>query len=891
MAATGAATDIQAAHDPRAGLSSEAALAALAEHGQNVLAEAEPPHWLLRFARNLTHLFALLLWAGAALAIVGGLPELSAAIVAVIVINAVFSFVQEYRAERAVAALGRILPHQVRVRRDGRQTELRAEDIVPGDLVVLSAGDRVPADAQLVWDARLKVDMSTLTGESKPVWRRTGSDDGGEGIEAVDRVFAGTYVASGAAEAVVATTGMRTELGRITSLTAGAERHDSPLELEMRRVTRVVALLSVSLGAAFFLLAGSLGMGATERFLFAIGVIVANVPEGLLPTVTLSLALATQRMARRNAIVRRLSAVETLGETTVICTDKTGTLTENQMTVTRVWLPSGELDVDGTGYSPAGGTRVRAGAPDAATLEELARAGALCNDAGLERDGDVWRVVGDPTEGALLTLARKVGLDLDTEARSHPRVHVEPFDSVSKRMTTVNSVDGAMTAYVKGSPGAVLSCADLAPGELARAREAADALARASLRVLALARRSLGGSETLAADEPLEFLGLVGMEDPPRPEAGEAIERCRRAGIRVVMVTGDHPATAEAIARETGLLSGRARVLQSADLERLDDAALLAELERPDVLVARVTPEQKLRIARTLRSGGEVVAMTGDGVNDAPALREADIGIAMGRGGTDVAREASDLLLVDDNFASIAAAVEEGRAVYDNIRRFAQYHFSSNVAELFAFLLWGLSGGAIPLPLVVMQVLAIDLGTDLLPAIALGMERAEPGVMNRPPRPRSERLLNLRVLARVYGFVGLVVGFAGMTSFLASYWLAGWRPFDALPDSGSAYVQATAMTYAGIVAGQVGAGFAFRADRRSVFSIGLFSNRFLLVGIAFEIALLLAIIYLPPLQRVFHTQAVDPRLWLVLAIWPVLVLGAEEARKAAFRRWVWPRTP
>ena len=458
-------------------------------------------------------------------------------------------------------------------------------------------------------------------------------------------------------------------------------------------------------------------------------------------------------------------------------------------------------------------------------------------------------------------------------------------------MTTVNSVDGAMTAYVKGSPGAVLSCADLAPGELARAREAADALARASLRVLALARRSLGGSETLAADEPLEFLGLVGMEDPPRPEAGEAIERCRRAGIRVVMVTGDHPATAEAIARETGLLSGRARVLQSADLERLDDAALLAELERPDVLVARVTPEQKLRIARTLRSGGEVVAMTGDGVNDAPALREADIGIAMGRGGTDVAREASDLLLVDDNFASIAAAVEEGRAVYDNIRRFAQYHFSSNVAELFAFLLWGLSGGAIPLPLVVMQVLAIDLGTDLLPAIALGTERAEPGVMNRPPRPRSERLLNLRVLARVYGFVGLVVGFAGMTSFLASYWLAGWRPFDALPDSGSVYVQATAMTYAGIVAGQVGAGFAFRTDRRSVFSIGLFSNRFLLVGIAFEIALLLAIVYLPPLQRVFHTQAVDPRLWLVLAIWPVLVLGAEEARKAAFRRWVWPRTP
>jgi len=873
--------------DSRAGLSSDAARRALAEHGPNVLAAAEPPHWLLRFARNLTHLFALLLWAGAALALVGGMPELSAAIVAVIFVNAVFSFAQEYRAERAVAALGRILPHRVRVRRDGRQTELAAEDLVPGDLVLLSAGDRIPADAQLVWDAQLKVDMSTLTGESKPVRRHAGAD-GTVDIEAVDRVFAGTYVTSGGAEAVVLTTGMDTELGRITTLTAGAERHDSPLELQMQRMTRVVALLSVSLGAAFFLLAGSLGMGATERFLFAIGVIVANVPEGLLPTVTLSLALATQRMARRNAIVRRLSAVETLGETTVICTDKTGTLTENQMTVTRVWLPSGELDVDGVGYAPEGGTRTRAGSPDAAALEELARAGALCNDAGLELDGDVWRVVGDPTEGALLTLARKAGLDLDAEARRHPRVHVDPFDSVRKRMTTVHAVDGATTAYVKGSPAAVLACADLAPGELARVREAADALAHDSLRVLALARRTAVGSDFVDPEAHLKFLGLVGMEDPPRPEVGEAIERCRRAGIRVIMVTGDHPATAEAIARETGLLSGRARVLQGTDLDGLDDAVLLAELQRPDVLVARVTPEQKLRIARTLRRGGEVVAMTGDGVNDAPALREADIGIAMGRGGTDVAREAADLLLVDDNFASIAAAVEEGRAVYDNIRRFAQYHFSSNVAELFAFLLWGLSGGAIPLPLVVMQVLAIDLGTDLLPAIALGTERPEAGVMQRPPRPRSERLLNWRVLARVYGFVGLVVGLAGMASFLASFWLAGWRPWDSLPDSGAVYVQATAMTYAGIVAGQVGAGFAFRTDRRSVFSIGLFSNRFLLVGIAFEVVLLLAIVYLPPLQRVFHTLAVDPRLWLLLAVLPVMVLGAEEVRKAAFRRWVWP---
>jgi magnesium-transporting ATPase (P-type) len=381
----------------------------------------------------------------------------------------------------------------------------------------------------------------------------------------------------------------------------------------------------------------------------------------------------------------------------------------------------------------------------------------------------------------------------------------------------------------------------------------------------------------------------VGMHDPPRPEVAEAVARCRTAGVRVVMVTGDHGITAEAIARRIGLLERRAAILEGAELDRMDDDRLATALADPDVLVSRVTPEQKLRIASVLRAAGSVVAMTGDGVNDAPALRTADIGVAMGRSGTDVAREAADIVLLDDNFASIAAAVEEGRAVYDNIRRFAQYHFSSNVAELMAFLAWGLSGGAIPLPLVVMQVLAVDLGTDLLPAIALGTERAEPGVMERPPRSRSERLLNARVLARVYGFVGLLVGVAGLGSFFFAYVLAGWGPGEELADSGSLYVQATAMTYAGIVAGQVGAGFAFRTNRESVFSIGLLSNRFLLAGIAFEVALLVALVFIGPLQDVFHMEPLDPLAWPFLLIWPVFVLGGEELRKALFRRYVWGR--
>jgi calcium-translocating P-type ATPase len=812
------------------------------------------------------------------------MPELAIAIVIVILVNAVFSFAQEHRAERAVEALGRVLPQRARVRRDGRPQEIDAQELAPGDLMLLTAGERISADATVQSAVELRVDMSTLTGESRPVRRHPMNGDAQEGLDAPDRVFAGTHVFSGTAEAVVTTTGMATELGRIAGLTQSARRRPSPLQLEMRRVTRVVALLSVLIGITFFVLAGALGMPLTDRSLFAIGVIVANVPEGLLPTVTLSLALATQRMARCNAIVRRLSSVETLGCTTVICTDKTGTLTTNEMTVRRLWTPDAALQVEGVGYRPD--ARL---ATDSDAVRELVRAGALCNDATLEQVDGTWRVIGDPTEGALLALAQKAGIDPVLEAHRYPRRGEVPFDSRRKRMTTVHDTPAGRTAYVKGAPALIVARTTLAEEGRDRALAAADRLTRDGLRVLAVARQPVdrGTAASEALESELELLGLVGMQDPPRPEVAAAVRSCREAGIRVLMVTGDSGITAEAIARRIGLVAGSARILQGDDIEAMDDAALVGALAEPGALVARVTPEQKLRIAAALHGAGEIVAMTGDGVNDAPALRTADIGIAMGEGGTDVAREAADMVLTDDNFASIAAAVEEGRAVYDNIRRFAQYHFSSNVAELLAFLSWGLSGGAIPLPLVVMQVLAIDLGTDLLPAIALGTERPEPGVMQRPPRPHSERLLNRRTLGRVYGFVGLVVGVAGMAAFFAGYLLAGWRPGEPLPGEDAVYVQATAMTYAGIVAGQVGAGFAFRTARESLRRVGVFSNRFLLVGVAFEVALLLAILHLGPLQEAFHRRALDPLAWPLLLCVPFVVVAAEEARKAAFRRWVW----
>jgi magnesium-transporting ATPase (P-type) len=868
------ATTLLEERDAALGLTSVQAARILAEVGPNLLAEAKRPSRIGRFAAQLVHLFALLLWAGAGLAWLAGMPQLSAAIVVVVLVNAIFAFAQEYRAERAAEALGRMLPQTARVRRDGDVVLLPAEELVPGDVLLLEAGDRVSADADLLDVRELRVDNSTLTGESWPVAPE-------------ERVFAGTFVVSGRGETRVTATGMSTKLGRIAELTQGSRRKQSPLELELKRVTRLVAVVSAGIGTTFFVVAGFLGMGLEERFVFAVGVMVANVPEGLLPTVTLALALATQRMAKQNALIRRLSSVETLGETTVICTDKTGTLTENELTAVRIWTPEVDLEVEGAGYEPFGRFRSNGKVVQPQGVAELLRAGLLCNDSRLVSGAEGWTIRGDPTEGALVVLAEKGGLRQEQEVARLPRVTEVPFDSQRRRMTTVHANGAERVAFVKGAPEEILSRSDLSSEMRQRAEAAATEMEGDALRVLALAKKTLreeGDSDPAQLDEGLELLGLVGMHDPPRAEVREAIARCHAAGIRVLMVTGDAGATAAAIAGRIGLIRRQAHVISGSELDELDDERLLHLLEERDVVFARIDPEQKLRLARVLQDAGEVVAMTGDGVNDAPALREADIGVAMGLRGTDVAKEAADMILLDDNFATVVAAIEEGRAVYDNIRRFAVYHFCSNVAELLPFVAWGLSGGSIPLPLTVMQVLAIDLGTDMLPAIALGTEKAEPGTMSRPPRPRGERLLGPRVLARAYGFVGLIEGLLGLAAFMFSFVLGGWRPGMALPSSGAAYVQATTMTQTGVVMGQVGAGMAMRTNRRSVFSIGLFTNRFLLIAIVFELALAAALIYVPGLNAAFHQAPIGVAEWVFLAPIPFVVFGAEEARKAVMRR-------
>jgi magnesium-transporting ATPase (P-type) len=857
-----------------AGLSTAEAERRLEQAGPNAIVEAKGPSPLRQLAANFVQPLALLLWACAGLALLAGMPELTAAIAAVVVVNAVFSFMEEYRAERAVSALQQMLPSRVHVRRDGEPAEIPTEDVAPGDLLLLTPGDRVAADADLLTSTELRVDESPLTGESTPV--------------APEReVFAGTYVTDGTGEALVTATGMDTRFGHIAALTQRTERERSPLELELDRVVRIVAVLAVTIGGVFFVVAGLLGtMDVSDRFVFAIGVTVSLVPNGLLPTVTLSLALATQRMAKGNTLVRRLSAVETLGETTVICTDKTGTLTENQMTVQRVWTLDGDYTVEGAGYEPFGRFRADGAVAQPTPLTELLRAGLLCNDARVGQSEGQWMAVGDPTEAALVVLAEKGGLQHGQEAARAPRERELPFSSERKRMTTVHVVDGERVAYVKGAAEMILPRTTLSADAQADVTAAEAAMEGNALRVLACARRALPddvGEDPDAIETQLEFLGLVGMIDPPRPEVADAIRRCRVAGIRIIMVTGDSGRTAEAIGRQIGLVEGPVHVITGPELAAIDDAQLRRALGEREVIFARIDPDQKLRLASVLRQDGEIVAMTGDGVNDAPALKQADIGVAMGRGGTDVAKEAAELVLMDDNFASIVAAVEEGRAVYDNMRRFIGYHFSANVGEITGYLVWGLSGGAVPLPLVVMQVLAIDLGTNQVPAMALGSERAEPGTMSRPPRSRSEHLLDRPTFRRI-GAIGTLEGVAAMACFFFAYVLAGWRPWEALADSGTLYREATTMTMAGIVFAQVGAGMAWRTTRESVRTIGFLSNRMLLVGMAVEIAMVALLAYTPGIDDVFHTSDLSGWEWLFLLAWPPLVFAAEELRKALVRR-------
>ena len=851
----------------------------LQEFGPNrVEAAVKAPLWLT-LLREFCHFFALILWLAAGLAFVAehyepgqGMATLGLAIIGVILVNGGFSFWQAYRAEQALAALRLMLPQRVSVRRAGQSLEIESEGLVPGDIVLLAEGAKVPADCRILESWGVRVNMAALTGESRPKARSAESAAAGsDPLAAAGLLFAGTLIVAGECSAVIFATGMHTEFGRIAHLTQTAGEAESPLQKEIRRVSRLVALLALGLGVLFFLIGMGVGLPFWANFMFAIGIIVANVPEGLLPTVTLSLALATQRMARRNALVRHLPAVETLGSATLILTDKTGTLTQNCMTV-REYFVAGRHHLAAKHWPRSRDLHLRA----------VAR---FCHSLKFTNG----EPKGDPMEVALWQFAGKMPEFGQWQGEI-------AFDAERRRMSVITRAeDGQGFLWCKGAPEVIMPlCTHWSEGDVSRPfdPEAQDVFQRAhedmadrGLRVLAMAWKPLAtvpASPDAGLEQGMVLCGLIGLDDPPRPDVHEAVLRCHSAGLRVIVVTGDHPHTALALARQIDIVRTPDPVVLTGDkLRSMSPAALQLALDAPEVLIARVTAEQKMRVVQAAQRKGEIVAVTGDGVNDAPALKTADIGIAMGRSGTDVARESADIVLLDDHFATIVSAIEEGRAVFENIRKFLTYILTSNIPELIPYLAFVLL--RIPLPLTVIQILAVDLGTDMLPALALGAEKPHADVMNRPPRARSERLLSWPLLARAYLFLGPLEALGAMLAFFFVLQAGGWQFGDMPAATDPLYLQATTACFAAIVLGQMVNVFVCRHPQLPAWHFSLRENPLLLIGLASEAVLLLFIVYHPWGNAVFGTAPLAGAMWLYAAPFALLLGVAEEARKGWLR--------
>ena len=870
--------------------------------GSNEIQEKRKTPLSIKFLKQFFNFFAILLWIAGGLAFLGeylspgeGNLNLGIAIIGVIFINAVFTFYQEYKAERAAEALKMMLAPEARVIRSKKELLIPAREVVVGDIILLSEGDRVPADGRLTEQYELKVNNAPLTGESLPQTRSTAPEKG-ELLEAKDAVFSGTTVVSGAGRAVVFATGMGTEFGKIAGLTQEIKEEKSPLQKELAHFIRVISAIAVLLGIVFFFTGWVIGRDFTANFIFAIGIIIANVPEGLLPTVTLTLSIASQRMAKRNALIKSLNSVETLGSTTVICTDKTGTLTQNEMTVTRIFVNNREMEVTGSGYKPEGellDNKKEVSEGDIRAIEPFLKTAFLCNDSELTVKEGKHEIIGDPTDGALLVLSKKV-MDTQKLLSAEERIFELPFTSERQMMSTIYKGGEKTVAYVKGAPESILLRSStilidgreepLSEAERKRLEAVAEGFEKKALRTIALAYREVPLQECFTAEEveqDLVFLGFAGMIDPPRTEVREAVMNCKRAGIKIVLITGDNKLTAEAIARAAGVVEGEPVVIEGPDLNKMDRAELKEILKNQEIIFARTAPKHKMDIVMALKEMGEVVAVTGDGVNDAPALKEADIGIAMGAG-TDVAKEASDVILIDDNFKSIVDAVMEGRTVFDNIKKFVTYILTSNIPEIVPFLIYVLF--SVPLPLTVIQILAIDLGTDMVPAIALGTEPPEVDVMERPPRSRKERMLNLPTLLRSYGFIGPIEAAAGILGFWVVLIEGGWVRGMDLPPLDPLYIKATTMCLAAIIICQIANGLQCRSMRNSIFKIGFFTNRYLFIGFATELLLILGFSYLLFFQRFLGTGPLELKHWLFFVPFAILIFVVEEIRKAIKRR-------
>ncbi len=874
---------------PETGLSSEEARKRLALYGPNKLEEKEGPNPIAIFLSQFTDVMVIILLIASAISFLLGDVKETIAILVIVILNAILGFVQEYRAERALQALKQLAAPIVKVRRDGRIQEIPAEELVPGDIVLLEAGTRVQADLRLVETINLRTDEAPLTGESTPVDKdaRAVLPPNTPVADRVNMAFMGTGVTYGRGMGVVVETGMRTELGRIARMLQTVKRETSPLQERMAQVGKGLAIAAGILVVIVFALGLWRGEHPHTMFLTAVSLAVAAVPEGLPAVVTITLALGAQRMVRRNALIRKLPAVETLGSVTVICSDKTGTLTENRMTVTILDVANKTLDL--TEKLTKLGPYLEA---DEQTFEEKSQSisllligGALCNDAYLEPDPDNPSRIyakGDPTEGAMVVAAARFGLWKDELEKKMPRVAEVPFTSERKRMTTVHRIDdnsllpvnAQYVAFCKGAVSSLLEVSSMVwdmdhaepMDESWRERilRADSGFASQGMRVLGVAFKPL---EEIPEnpERDLIFVGMMAMIDPPRPEVKEAVAKCRMAGIRPVMITGDHPNTALHIAQQIGMDEG-GLIITGAELDRMTVEELEKQVENVTIY-ARVSPEHKLKIVEAFQRRGHIVAMTGDGVNDAPALKKADIGVAMGITGTDVSKEASEMVLLDDNFATIVAAVEEGRVIYENIRKFIKYILSSNVGEIFVMMVAPLLGR--PIPLTALQILWINLVTDGLPGLAMGFDPAEPDIMKRPPRPPDEN-----IFARMWKYILLVGILLGFTALLPELLSIGteenWRT----------------MIFTTLTLAQLGNALVVRSERESIFRIGFTSNPILLASVILTFILQMMVIYIPPLQSIFRTVPLGWRDLLAslalasLLFWTVELAKFVERRKA-----------
>ncbi|MBN2547520.1 MAG: cation-translocating P-type ATPase [Anaerolineales bacterium] len=915
------------------GLSSEEAARRLQEYGLNQLTEAPPPTFLQMLWEQLNNFVVIMLIIAAVISAVLGDVVEAAAILAIVVLNATLGIIQERRAEQALAALRKLAAPEAHVIRDGSRITIPSRELVPGDLVLLEAGNYIPADVRLLEAVNLRVEEAALTGESVPVQKdatiRLEAD-----VPIGDRrntAFMGTLVSYGRGRGVVVDTGMLTQIGMIAKMLQSVEQEPTPLQRRLDQLGKMLGWACLVICAVVFAVGWLRGYNPLEMFIVAVSLAIAAVPEGLPAVVTISLALGMREMIKRHALIRRLSSVETLGSATVICSDKTGTLTQNEMTATRMWVDGKFIHITGTGYTPQGEFR-RDGAPvniaDYPGMLTNLWVATLNNDAALEISGEselerTYRMVGDPTEGSMIVAAAKAGANFEDLNTAYPRTQEIPFDSARKRMITIHRIAKPRAEdispfydernrewYVitaKGAPDLVLNLcsqyqriddhtAPLDEAQRKRVLEANDAMTQDALRVLGMAYRitpDLPDIEDVAAiEEGLVFVGLIGMIDPPRPEVPPALETGRRAGIRTVMITGDYPNTARAIAESIGLISPGHKVLTGSEMNSMDDATLTSRVMDTDVF-ARVSPEHKMRIVEALRANGQVVAMTGDGVNDAPSIKRADIGVAMGITGTDVAKESADMVLTDDNYASIVSAVEQGRIIYDNIRKFVFFLLSSNVAEIMIIFLATLAG--LPAPLTAIQLLWLNLLTDGAPALALAMEKGDPDIMKRKPRPASEPIVNKSMR------LGIIVQTIAQTGATLTAFALGllWhlKQGDALPPGANPILfllqydwrgvdaqTAETMAFITLSLCELFRAYTVRSERVSVFKLGVFSNRYMQYAVGLSIVLMLLVVSVPFLQPIFNTHFMTGQEWATVLGLALIPAASEEITKV-YLRW------